>query len=76
MNFFATHGIRHPLIILRSPQQNRVVKIKKNKLSKAKNMPTKFWGEIVSCAFYLYNRSLTSNLKNHTPYKKLGMKEA
>ncbi|KAL4320263.1 hypothetical protein GQ457_18G013060 [Hibiscus cannabinus] len=58
------NGIRRPLTVPRSPQQNGVAE-RKNKtilnmtrsMLKAKNMPKEFWAEAVSCAVYLSNRS-------------------
>ena len=72
--FCATHGIRRPLTVPRSPQQNGVVE-RKNRtilnmarsMLKARNMPKEFWAEAVSCAVYLSNCSPTSNLKDQTP---------
>jgi len=72
--FCATHEIRHPLTVPRSPQQNGVVERKNitilnmaRSMLKARNMPKEFWAEVVSCAVYLSNRAPTSNLKDQTP---------
>ncbi|KAL4319319.1 hypothetical protein GQ457_18G013050 [Hibiscus cannabinus] len=63
------NGIRRPLTVPRSPQQNGVAE-RKNKtilnmarsMLKAKNMPKEFWAEAVSCAVYLSNRSQQTNI--------------
>ncbi|KAL4319611.1 hypothetical protein GQ457_18G013070 [Hibiscus cannabinus] len=58
------NGIRRPLTVPRSPQQNGVAERKNmtilnmtRSMLKAKNMPKEFWAEAVSCAVYLSNRS-------------------
>jgi hypothetical protein len=61
-------------MVLRSPQQNGMVK-RKNKsilnvtksLLKTKKMPKEFWAETVDCAIYLSNRCPTKNLNDMTP---------
>ncbi|KAL4378928.1 hypothetical protein GQ457_02G031910 [Hibiscus cannabinus] len=73
-DFCKANGIRRPLTVPRSPQQNGVVE-RKNRtilnmarsMLKAKNMPKEFWAEAVSCAVYLSNRSPTKNMDNVTP---------
>ncbi|KAL4301681.1 hypothetical protein GQ457_10G015230 [Hibiscus cannabinus] len=73
-DFCKENGIRRPLIVPRSPQQNGIAE-RKNRtilnmarsMLKAKNMPKEFWAEAVSCAVYLSNRSPTKNVDNVTP---------
>ncbi|KAL4297638.1 hypothetical protein GQ457_12G007010 [Hibiscus cannabinus] len=73
-DFCKANGIRRPLTVPRSPQQNGVAE-RKNRtilnmarsMLKAKNMPKEFWAEAVSCAVYLSNRSPTKNMDNVTP---------
>ncbi|KAK3026762.1 hypothetical protein RJ639_040301 [Escallonia herrerae] len=72
--FCQENGIRRPLTILYSPQQNRVVE-RKNRLIvnmtrsmlKSKNLPKEFWAEAVDCAVYLSNRCPTRSVWNQTP---------
>ncbi|KAL4290440.1 hypothetical protein GQ457_14G025310 [Hibiscus cannabinus] len=76
-DFCKANGIRRPLTVPRSPQQNGVVE-RKNRtilnmarsMLKAKNMPKEFWAEAVSCAVYLSNRSPTKNMDNVTPQQR------
>jgi len=73
-NFCQSHGIRHPLKVPYSPQQNGVAE-RKNRtilniarcMLKAKNIPKEFWAEAVSCAVYLNNMSPTRNVRDQTP---------
>ncbi|KAL4376201.1 hypothetical protein GQ457_02G024740 [Hibiscus cannabinus] len=73
-DFCKAYGIRRPLTVPRSPQQNGIAE-RKNRtilnmarsMLKAKNMPKEFWAEAVSCAIYLSNRSPTKNVDNVTP---------
>ncbi|KAJ4812770.1 polyprotein [Rhynchospora pubera] len=73
-NFCETHGIRRPMTVPRSPQQNGIVE-RKNRtilnmartMLKRKSMPKEFWAEAVACAVYLSNRSPTKSLKKITP---------
>ncbi|KAL4364247.1 hypothetical protein GQ457_04G014290 [Hibiscus cannabinus] len=73
-DFCKANGIRRPLTVPRSPQQNGVAK-RKNRtilnmarsMLKVKNMPKEFWVEAVSCAVYFSNRSPTKNVDNVTP---------
>ncbi|RDX82225.1 hypothetical protein CR513_37010, partial [Mucuna pruriens] len=68
--FCKKNGIRRPLTVPRTPQQNGVVE-RKNRtilnmtryMLKAKSMPKKFWAKAVSFAVYLSNRSPTRNVK-------------
>ncbi|KAL4304010.1 hypothetical protein GQ457_10G012770 [Hibiscus cannabinus] len=73
-DFCKANGIRRPLTVPRSPQQNGIAE-RKNRtilnmarsMLKAKNMPKEFWAEVVSCAVYLSNRSPRKNVDNVTP---------
>ncbi|KAK8540598.1 hypothetical protein V6N13_027117 [Hibiscus sabdariffa] len=73
-DFCKVNGIRHPLTVPKSPQQNGIAK-RKNRtilnmarsMLKAKNMPKEFLVKVVSCVVYLSNRSLTKNVDNVTP---------
>ncbi|KAL4348689.1 hypothetical protein GQ457_17G010100 [Hibiscus cannabinus] len=73
-DFCKANGIRRPLTVPRSPQQNGVAERKNmtilnmaRSMLKAKNMPKEFWAEAVSCVVYLSNRSPTKNVHNVTP---------
>jgi transposase InsO family protein len=68
------HGIRRPLIVPRSPQQNGVADRKNQtilnmvrNMLKSKKMPREFWAEAVACAVYLTNRSPTRSVHEKTP---------
>ncbi|KAJ7958815.1 Retrovirus-related Pol polyprotein from transposon TNT 1-94 [Quillaja saponaria] len=72
--FCETQGIRRPLTVPRTPQQNGVAE-RKNRtilnmarcLLKSKNMPKEFWAEAVSCAVYLSNICPTKGYKLYKP---------
>ena len=72
--FCEAHGIRQPLTVPRSPQQNCVAE-RKNRtildiarsMLKSKGMPKEFWAEAVACAVYLSNRSPTRSVWGKTP---------
>ncbi|KAL2251589.1 UNVERIFIED_CONTAM: Retrovirus-related Pol polyprotein from transposon TNT 1-94 [Sesamum indicum] len=73
-HFCATNGIRRPMIVPGSPQQNgmadrknRIILNMARSMLKEKHMPKEFWAEAVSCAVYLTNRSPTLNVRNRTP---------
>ncbi|KAK2993848.1 hypothetical protein RJ640_027325 [Escallonia rubra] len=72
--FCEENGIRRPLTIPYSPQQNGVVERKNRSIVnmtrsmlKSKNLPKEFWAEAVVCAVYLSNRSPTRSVWNQTP---------
>ncbi|KAL0436856.1 UNVERIFIED_CONTAM: protein NRT1/ PTR FAMILY 2.7 [Sesamum radiatum] len=62
--FCELHGIRRPMTVPRTPQQNGVAE-RKNRtvlnmartMLKSKEMPKEFWAEAVACAVYLLNRT-------------------
>ena len=68
------NGIRYPLTVPRSPQQNGVAE-RKNKtilnmawsMLKSKKLPKELWVETVACAVYLSNRSPTRSVWEKTP---------
>ena len=72
--FCEANGIRQPLIVLRSPQQNGVAE-RKNRtildmarsMLKRKKLPKELWTEVVACAVYLSNRSPTRSVWGKTP---------
>ncbi|KAE8735609.1 hypothetical protein F3Y22_tig00000340pilonHSYRG00771 [Hibiscus syriacus] len=72
--FCEANGIRRPMTVPRSPQQNGVVE-RKNRtildmarsMLKSKKLPKEFWAEAVSCAVYLSNRSPTRSVWGKTP---------
>jgi transposase InsO family protein len=70
------HGIKHFTTAPYTPQQNGVVERRNctvvemaRCLLKARGVPAEFWGEAVSTAVYLLNRSPTKSLKGKTPYE-------
>ena len=76
-NYWLEHGIKRQLTAPYSPQQNGIVE-RKNRtmvsmvraMLKAKDLPREFWGEAVSTAVYIINRSLTKSLQGQTPHEK------
>ncbi|KAH9669584.1 hypothetical protein KPL70_021844 [Citrus sinensis] len=74
LEFCEANGIRRPLTVPRSPQQNGVAK-RKNRtildmarsMLKSKRLPKEFWAEAVACAVYLSNRSPTRSVWGKTP---------
>jgi hypothetical protein len=74
LEFCEENGIRRPLTVPRSPQQNGVAE-RKNRtildmarsMLKSKKMPKEFWAEAVACAVYLSNRSPTRSVWGKTP---------
>ncbi|KAE8707740.1 TMV resistance protein N-like [Hibiscus syriacus] len=72
--FCEANGIRRPMTVLRSPQQNGVAE-RKNRtildmarsMLKSKKLPKEFWAEAVACAVYLTNRSPTRSVWGKTP---------
>lgn len=72
--FCEENGIRHPLTVPRSPQQNGFAD-RKNKsivnmarsMLKSKQMPREFWAEAIDCAIHLSNRCPTISVQDMTP---------
>ncbi|KAM1171417.1 hypothetical protein ACFX2G_022142 [Malus domestica] len=72
--FYEANGIRRPLTVPRSPQQNGVAE-RKNRtildmarsMLKSKRLPKELWAEVVSCNVYLSNRSPTRSVWGKTP---------
>ncbi|RDX69169.1 hypothetical protein CR513_51756, partial [Mucuna pruriens] len=79
--FCEKNEIRHPLMVLKTLQQNGVAK-RKNRtilnmarcMLKAKSMPKEFWAKVVSCVVYLSNRSPTINVKGRFKLNDRGVK--
>ena len=70
--YLRQEGIRHELLVPKTPQQNGVAeRMKRTVFETARCMPaeSKFWAEAVSTAIYLRNRSPISAVKKMTPYK-------
>lgn len=74
--YCADQGVARQLTAPYSPQQNGVVERRNQSvvstarsLLKAKGMPGRFWGEAVTTAVYLLNRSPTKSLDNKTPFE-------
>ena len=74
LEFCEANGIRRPLTVPRSPQQNGVAE-RKNRtildmarsMLKSKRLPKEFWAKAVACAVYLSNRSPTKSVWGMTP---------
>ncbi|WVZ73170.1 hypothetical protein U9M48_021514 [Paspalum notatum var. saurae] len=74
--YCAGEGVGRHLTAPYSPQQNGVVERRSQtvvgmarSMLKAKGMPVAFWGEAVSTAVYILNRSPTKSLENKTPFE-------
>ena len=80
LEFCEANGIRRPLTVPRSPQQNGVAE-KKNRtildvarnMLKSKRLPKEFWAEAITCAVYLSNRSPTSQV--HAEFLKIVLRK-
>ena len=76
-NYCTSNGIKRQLTAPYSPQQNGVAE-RKNKtimsmvgvMLKEKNLPRDLWGEAISTAVYIINRSLTKSVQGQTPHEK------
>ena len=74
--YLVEHGIKHEYTVPKTPEQNGVaermnrtiVEMARSMLCEAK-LPKRFWGEAVSTAVYLRNRSPTVAVKGMTPYQ-------
>ena len=72
--FCEANGIRRPMTVPRSPQQNGVAE-RKNRtilnmarsMLKSKKLPKEFWSEAVACVVYLSNCSPTRSVWGKTP---------
>ncbi|CAO2199473.1 unnamed protein product [Urochloa humidicola] len=74
--YCAEEGVRRHLTAPYTPQQNGVVERRNQtivgmarSMMKAKKMPVAFWGEAVTTAVFILNRSPTKALKGKTPYE-------
>jgi hypothetical protein len=76
MDWCADRGIKHHLTAPCSPQQNGVVERMNQTvvgiarcMLKGMGVPAHFWGEAVSTAVFLLNRSYTRSVEGRTPYE-------
>uniref|UniRef100_A0ACD5X227 Uncharacterized protein n=1 Tax=Avena sativa TaxID=4498 RepID=A0ACD5X227_AVESA len=74
--YCAEHGVQRHLSAPYSPQQNGVVERRNQtvfamarSMLKARGVPSKFWGEAVTTAVYILNRSYTRSVDGKTPYE-------
>ena len=72
--YLKTEGVRHELIILKTPEQNGTAERMNRTLVEAarsmlsgSHLPPKFWTEALSTAVYVRNRSPTKVLSQMTP---------
>ncbi|GKB81428.1 putative ribonuclease H-like domain-containing protein, partial [Tanacetum coccineum] len=75
-DFYREKGIKREYSVARTPQQNGVAKRKNRTLIEVarimladSKLPTTFWAEAVSTAFYVHNRVLIVKPHNKTPYE-------
>ncbi|KAL0556644.1 hypothetical protein IC582_005158 [Cucumis melo] len=75
-NLFKEQGIHHQMTARMTPQQNGVAERKNRTIMemarsmlKAKNLPNKFWGDVVACTVYILNRAPTKSVPGMTPYE-------
>ena len=76
VNYYAQLGIRRQLTLPYTPQQNGIVERRNQtvvgtarSMMKAKSLPGVFWGEAVSTAVYLLNRSSCKAIGGRTAYE-------
>lgn len=74
--YCAEEGVQRQLTAPYSPQQNGVVERRNQtvvgmarNMMKGKGLPGMFWGEAVSTAVFILNRSLTRSLEGKTPFE-------
>uniref|UniRef100_A0A8R7TXP5 Retrovirus-related Pol polyprotein from transposon TNT 1-94 n=1 Tax=Triticum urartu TaxID=4572 RepID=A0A8R7TXP5_TRIUA len=74
--YCADHGVQRHLTAPYSPQQNGVVERRNltvmgmaRSMLKARGMPAFFWGEAITTAVFLMNRSYTRSLARKTPFE-------
>ena len=74
--YLKAEGVKHELTVPKNPEQNGVAERMNRTLVETvrsilchANLPLKFWGEALSTAAYLHNRSPTKALKGMTPYE-------
>jgi hypothetical protein len=75
-NHCADHGVQRHFTTLYTPQQNGVVERRNQtvlgmarSMMKGMNVPSWLWGEAVSTAVFILNRSLTRSVEGRTPYE-------
>jgi transposase InsO family protein len=73
---FADSGVKRYLTAPYAPQQNSIVERRNQtvvgmvrSMMKAKNLPGFFWGEAVTTAVYVLNRTFTRSVDGRTPYE-------
>jgi len=76
IEYCAELGVHRQLTVPYTPQQNGVVEWRNQSIVgtarsmlKAKGLPGKFWGEVVTTAVYLLNRSSSKSMGGKTPYE-------
>jgi len=76
IEYCAELGVHRQLTVPYTPQQNGVVEWRNQSIVgtarsmlKAKGLPGKFWGEAVTTAVYLLNRSSSKSVGGKTPYE-------
>lgn len=74
--YCANEGVARHLTAPYSPQQNGVVERRNQTvvamarcMMKAKDMPSAFWGEAVTTAVFILNRSPTKSVRDKTPFE-------
>jgi transposase InsO family protein len=74
--YCADHGVQRQHIAPYTPQQNGVVERRNQSivtmarsLLKSRSMPAMFWGEAVTTAFWILNRSPTKAVDGMTPFE-------
>ena len=74
--YLKREGVKHELTVPKNPEQNGVSERMNRTLVESvrpiladSKLPKKFWGEALSTATNVHNRSPTKALKNGTPYE-------